>query len=37
MFHGNITPAPSHGIKALRERNEKAKIPPSRLDETLNL
>jgi hypothetical protein len=37
MKHGNIKPALARGIKFLWERIEKVKIPPSKLDETLNL
>lgn len=37
MFHGKIRPAIAGGIKVLRERIERASIPPSILDETLNL
>ncbi len=37
MFHGDIGPDLAQGIKVLRERIEKAKILPSKLDETLNL
>ena len=37
MFHGDIGPEIASGIKVLRERIEQAKIPPSKLDETLNL
>jgi len=37
MFHGDISPEIARGIKVLRERIERAQIPPSQLDETLKL
>ncbi len=37
MFHGNVGPGIARGLKILRKRIEAAKIPPSQLDETLNL
>lgn len=37
MFHGKITPEIAAGLRVLRERIERANIPPSILDETLNL
>ena len=37
MFHGKLKPEIVKGIKVLRERIENANIPPSILDETLNL
>ncbi|MCW5748449.1 MAG: endonuclease/exonuclease/phosphatase family protein [Alphaproteobacteria bacterium] len=37
MFHGNISPAIAGGLKILQARIEAAKIPPSKLDETLNI
>lgn len=37
MFHGNVSLEIAQGLKTLRARIEAAKIPPSRLDETLNV
>lgn len=37
MFHGNLDLDTARGLKVLRERIEAAKIPPSKLDETLNI
>ncbi len=37
MFHGKISPEVAQGLKILRERIERASIPPSILDETLNI
>ncbi len=37
MFHGNISLEIAEGLKLLRKRIEAAKIPPSKLDETLNI
>ena len=37
MFHGNINLATALGLKELQSRIAAAKIPPSKLDETLNL
>jgi endonuclease/exonuclease/phosphatase family metal-dependent hydrolase len=37
MFHGRINNEIAQGLRVLRERIERAKIPPSILDETLNL
>jgi Endonuclease/Exonuclease/phosphatase family len=37
MFHGNVSLEIAQGLKLLRERIETAKIPPSKLDETLNI
>ena len=37
MFHGKLTPAIAQGIRVLRGRIDRAQIPPSILDETLNL
>jgi len=37
MFHGEISPEIARGIKVLRERIDQVNIPPSILDETLNL
>jgi endonuclease/exonuclease/phosphatase family protein len=35
--HGNVSPEIAKGLKALRSRIAKAKIPSSKLDETLNI
>lgn len=37
MNHGDISPEIARGLKELRKRIEAAKIPSSKLDETLNL
>lgn len=37
MFHGTLSLDIANGIKALRERNEAARIPSSMLDETLSI
>lgn len=37
MNHGNVSPEIAKGLLALRERIDAAKIPPSKLDETLNI
>ena len=37
MFHGEISPEIARGLKVLRGRIEDAEIPPSILDETLNI
>ncbi|MDP9414514.1 MAG: endonuclease/exonuclease/phosphatase family protein [Pseudomonadota bacterium] len=37
MFHGNVSLEIAEGLKLLRRRIEAAKIPPSKLDETLNI
>jgi endonuclease/exonuclease/phosphatase family metal-dependent hydrolase len=37
MFHGNVSLEIAEGLKLLRKRIEAAKIPPSKLDETLNI
>jgi endonuclease/exonuclease/phosphatase family metal-dependent hydrolase len=37
MNHGKISPEIAKGLKVLRSRIEKAKIPSSKLDETLNV
>ncbi|MFN3808698.1 endonuclease/exonuclease/phosphatase family protein [Asticcacaulis sp.] len=37
MFHGNVSLEIAEGLKTLRKRIEAAKIPPSKLDETLNI
>ena len=37
MFHGRLTPDLARGLRVLRDRIELAQIPPSILDETLNL
>ncbi|MEN3146584.1 endonuclease/exonuclease/phosphatase family protein [Neorhizobium sp. IRAMC:178] len=37
MFHGNVSLEIAQGLKTLQGRIEKAKIPASKLDETLNI
>lgn len=37
MFHGNVSLEIAEGLKVLRQRIEAAAIPPSKLDETLNI
>jgi len=37
MFHGNVSLEIAEGLKLLRKRIEAAKIPASKLDETLNI
>ncbi len=37
MFHGRLNENTARGLKVLRERIEAAKIPSSKLDETLNI
>lgn len=37
MHHGHVTPEIAAGLLALRKRIDKAKIPPSKLDETANI
>ena len=37
MFHGKISKEIARGLRVLRDRIDEAKIPPSILDETLNL
>ena len=37
MFHGKVSKEVAVGLKALRERVTSAKIPASKIDETLNL
>lgn len=37
MFHGNVSLEIAEGLKLLRKRINAAKIPPSKLDETLNI
>ena len=37
MNHGNMTLETARGLRVLRKRIDKAKIPPSKLDETLNI
>ena len=37
MFHGNVSLEIAEGLKLLMKRIEAAKIPPSKLDETLNI
>jgi len=37
MFHGSMSPEIARGLKTLRKRIEEARIPSSKLDETLNV
>ncbi|MFA6564160.1 MAG: endonuclease/exonuclease/phosphatase family protein [Verrucomicrobiia bacterium] len=37
MNHGKVSPTTAKGLLALKERIKAAKIPPSKLDETLNI
>jgi hypothetical protein len=37
MHHGSVSPTIAQGLLALRQRIEAAKIPPSKLDETINI
>lgn len=37
MHHGDVSPDIAEGLLALKKRIEAAKIPPSRLDETINV
>ena len=37
MFHGKISAQIAEGLQKLRKRIDAAKIPSSKLDETLNL
>ena len=37
MHHGNVSPAIAQGLLALKKRIDAAKIPPSQLDETVNV
>ena len=37
MFHGNVSIQTAKGLRELQKRIDAAKIPPSKLDETLNL
>lgn len=37
MFHGNVSLEIAEGLKLLKKRIEAANIPPSKLDETLNI
>ncbi len=37
MFHGNVSLEIAEGLKLLKKRIEAARIPPSKLDETLNI
>jgi endonuclease/exonuclease/phosphatase family metal-dependent hydrolase len=37
LFHGKLSPEIARGLKVLRERIGRANIPPSILDETLNI
>ena len=36
MHHGPVTPEIAAGLLALKKRIEAAKIPPSKLDQTIN-
>ena len=37
MHHGNVSPAIAKGLIALKQRIKAANIPPSKIDETLNI
>ena len=37
MHHGDVSPEIAQGLLALRKRIEAAQIPPSQLDETINV
>ena len=37
MHHGDVSPEIADGLLALKKRIEAAKIPPSKLDETINV
>lgn len=37
MHHGDVSPEIAQGLMALKQRIAKAKIPPSRLDESINV
>lgn len=37
MHHGDVSPAIAQGLLALKKRIEAAKIPPSQLDQTINV
>ncbi|MBS1703786.1 MAG: endonuclease/exonuclease/phosphatase family protein [Armatimonadetes bacterium] len=37
MFHGNVSPEIAAGLLKLKERIDAAKIPPSKLDESINI
>jgi len=37
MFHGKVPPEIARGLKALRGRIEKARVPSSKLDESINI
>jgi hypothetical protein len=37
MHHGDVSPEIAQGLLALKKRIDDAKIPPSRLDETINV
>lgn len=37
MHHGNVSPEIAQGLLALKKRIEAAEIPPSKLDETINI
>ena len=37
MHHGTVSPTIAQGLFALKKRIEAAKIPPSQLDQTINV
>ena len=37
MHHGDVSPEIAAGLLALKKRIDAAKIPPSKLDETINV
>ena len=37
MHHGKITPEIARGLRVLGERIARAKVPPSKLDETITI
>ncbi len=37
MHHGDVSPEIAQGLLALKKRIDAAKIPPSKLDETINV
>jgi hypothetical protein len=37
MHHGDVTPDIASGLLALKKRIDAARIPPSKLDETINV
>ena len=37
MHHGDVSPEIAQGLLALKKRIEAAKIPPSKLDQTINV